>query len=66
MNDDLRAEAESLAQSLRLLLEKIQSGDLSARARTKNHIEGALAALETLLGAQGSLEELLGHAPIDR
>jgi hypothetical protein len=55
-----RAEIEALADSLRHLLAAISAGELSASGATRHRLEGALAAVEAVLGEGSSLLPRLG------
>jgi hypothetical protein len=47
---DLKAVAEAMADSIRRMLAAIEAGELTASTAMRYRLEGALAALETLLG----------------
>ena len=54
-----RSETAALADSLRRTLGLIYANELSAKPRTTHRLEGALIALEAVLGARSNpLEEL--------
>jgi hypothetical protein len=55
-----RTDLEVLAQNLRRLLLAIETGEMSATAATRHRLEGALAALEAVLGDPSTLLERLG------
>jgi hypothetical protein len=50
-----RPEIASLAADLRAMLHRIESGELDATPPMRNRIEGAVAALEAVLGNRASL-----------
>lgn len=55
-----RSQVEQLAESTRALLDRIRSGELAARPETIHRLEGALVALQAVLGApDDALRELL-------
>jgi hypothetical protein len=58
-DDELRATATEAASQLRALLTKIEAGDLTARPAMRHRIEGALTALEAVLGERTSLLDAL-------
>ncbi len=60
-----RAQTDALAGSLRSALALIRTDELSASTATTYRIEGALAALDTVLGVSGDdlLAGLIGDHP---
>lgn len=57
MTHSMQRTGEEMASSLRRLLDAIQDDDneVTATAMTRHRIEGALVAVETLLGQRSSL-----------
>lgn len=47
-----RSEVAAAAESMRLLLAKIETGELVAGASAVSYLRGALAALDALLGGR--------------
>jgi len=47
-----RAEVSTTAESLRLLLAKIDAGELGAGSSAVSYLRGALAALDAILGGR--------------
>lgn len=50
----VRELAAETAGQLRTLLAEIKAGDLTCSAAYRNRVEGAVLALETLIGERGS------------
>lgn len=55
-----RTQVEQLAESTRALLEQIRTGDLAARPEMVHRLEGALVALQVVIGASRDLIADLG------
>ena len=51
---------ERLAETVRRLLASVERGELAASGATRNRLEGALAALEAVLGEPSTLLDALG------
>ena len=55
-----RAEIKDLSISVRRVIDALDAGQLSASGATRHRLEGAVAALEAVLGDRSSLLESLG------
>jgi hypothetical protein len=55
-----RSEVEELGASLLRVLDAIDSGELTASGATRSRLEGALTALEAVLGEPSTLLARLG------
>jgi hypothetical protein len=53
-------DVERLAETIRRLLASVERGELAASGTTRNRLEGALAALEAVLGEPSTLVDELG------
>lgn len=66
MSELNQAGIEALAASLHSMLDRIRADELTASTATRYRLEGALTALEVVLGTRASLiDALTGDAPAD-
>lgn len=61
-----RSEIVGLSEGLRTLLASVEGGDLDASAALRHRIEGAITALDAVLGSRSSLDFVLDSPAEER